>query len=75
MPIVYQRDAAETQPAGKLVRIGILHSGSLPDANIEALRSGLRQRGYVEGRCVGLLWHPGAATSPRALQELERAAE
>ena len=42
--------AARAQPAGKLVRIGILHSGSLPDANIEALRSGLRQRDYVEGR-------------------------
>lgn len=32
------------------MRIGILHSSSLPDANIEALRSGLRQRGFVEGR-------------------------
>ncbi len=44
--------AAGAQPAGKpnLARIGILHSGSLPDANIEALRSGLRQRDYVEGR-------------------------
>lgn len=41
---------AWAQPVGKVVRIGILHSGSLPDANIEALRSGLRQRDCVEGR-------------------------
>ena len=40
----------EAQQAGKVWRIGILHSGSLPEANVEALRSGLRQRDYVEGR-------------------------
>jgi putative ABC transport system substrate-binding protein len=44
--------AAQSQPAGKVYRIGWLSPASaaagLP--NLDALRAGLRERGYVEGR-------------------------
>src|SRR5262245_11564303 len=44
--------AAETQTAGKIARVGYLGSGS-PAASatrVEALRAGLRDLGYVEGK-------------------------
>ena len=39
-------------PAGKVYRIGLLETTSLAQnaANVEALKQGLRERGYVEGR-------------------------
>ena len=44
--------AADAQPTGKVYRIGILEA--LPEtrnaANLDALRQGLRELGYVEGR-------------------------
>jgi putative ABC transport system substrate-binding protein len=48
---------AEAQQAGKLYRIGYLISGS-PAANanrVEALRIGLRNLGYVEGKNMALV--------------------
>ncbi|MBV8392972.1 MAG: ABC transporter substrate-binding protein [Alphaproteobacteria bacterium] len=34
----------------KIARIGLLTSGPLLDGSLDALRDGLRQRGYIEGR-------------------------
>jgi len=44
--------AAEAQPAGKTYRIGMLDvvSPALNAANLDALRQGLRELGYVEGQ-------------------------
>jgi putative ABC transport system substrate-binding protein len=45
---------AEAQPAGKLYRIGFLGTGNLTSwgPGIEALRLGLQDHGYVEGRNI-----------------------
>ena len=42
--------AAETQPAGKVYRVGLLGGAGPSPPLLEALRAGLRDRGYVEGR-------------------------
>jgi putative ABC transport system substrate-binding protein len=44
--------AAQAQPAGKVYRIGILETipAARNAANLDALRKGLRELGYVEGR-------------------------
>src|SRR5690348_9089164 len=44
--------SAEAQQSGKIPKIGILRTGSPPDANIEGLRQGLRDLGYVEGQNI-----------------------
>jgi putative ABC transport system substrate-binding protein len=46
--------SGEAQQSGKIARIGILRSGSPPDANIEGFRQGLRDLGYIEGQNVVL---------------------
>src|SRR5947209_16087162 len=46
--------AVEAQQAAKVPRIGILRSGSPPDPFVEALRQGLRELGYAEGRNITL---------------------
>ena len=44
--------AADAQPAGKVYRIGMLEAipAARNAANLDALRQGLRELGYVEGR-------------------------
>jgi ABC-type uncharacterized transport system substrate-binding protein len=44
--------AAQAQPAGKMYRIGWLSPATAANGlpNLDALRAGLRERGYVEGR-------------------------
>jgi hypothetical protein len=46
--------AAEAQPAGKVWRIGFLGlaTAALYERQIEGLRRGLREHGYIEGRNV-----------------------
>ena len=43
---------ARAQPAGKVYRVGWLSPASAENglSNLDALRTGLRERGYVEGR-------------------------
>ena len=44
--------AAEAQPAGKVWRIGFLRAGPPPKMWVEAFQEGLRERGYVDGQNV-----------------------
>jgi putative ABC transport system substrate-binding protein len=44
--------AAEAQPAGKTYRIGYLSIASGPSSRTEALRQGLRELGYIEGKNI-----------------------
>lgn len=45
---------AQDQPSGKVYRIGFLSQGQPPKVYMDALRQGLRERGYAEGR--NLVW-------------------
>jgi putative ABC transport system substrate-binding protein len=47
---------SQEQPAKKVYRIGFLHSesASLLASRVEALRQGLRDRGYVEGKNIAI---------------------
>jgi ABC-type uncharacterized transport system substrate-binding protein len=44
--------AAEAQLVGKVYRIGYLSIGSGPSPRTEALRQGLRELGYIEGKNI-----------------------
>src|SRR5207249_3793221 len=44
--------AAEAQQAGKVYRIGYLSIASGPSPRTEALRQGLRELGYIEGKNI-----------------------
>jgi ABC-type uncharacterized transport system substrate-binding protein len=47
--------AAEAQPAGKAARVGYLHPGievNVPTSDLNVLRQGLRDLGWIEGRTV-----------------------
>jgi ABC-type uncharacterized transport system substrate-binding protein len=46
--------ASEAQEAGKVARIGVLHSGSPPDPFEGPFTQGLRELGYVEGRNISI---------------------
>src|ERR1044071_368972 len=44
--------SGEAQQPVKIPKIGILRTGSPPDANIEGFRQGLRDFGYIEGQNI-----------------------
>jgi len=46
--------SAGAQERGKIPRVGLLRPGSPPDPYVDALRRGLRELGYVEGRSIAL---------------------
>jgi putative ABC transport system substrate-binding protein len=56
---------AEAQPAGKVWRIGVLSPGSPPPGPLEALRQGLRDLGYEDGRNVTIEWRFASAANDR----------
>jgi putative ABC transport system substrate-binding protein len=53
---------AEGQQAGKVYRIGVLSPGTAPAGPLEALRQGLRELGYDEGRNITVEWRFSGAT-------------
>jgi ABC-type uncharacterized transport system substrate-binding protein len=60
--------AATAQPAGKRIpRIGYLDGAALSAASvrIEALRQGLRERGYVEGQNIAIEWRSAEGKADR----------
>ena len=58
--------AADAQPAGKRVpRMGYLDGASLNAVRIEALRQGLRELGYVEGRDIAFEWRSAEGKAER----------
>jgi putative ABC transport system substrate-binding protein len=42
--------AARSEPPGKVYRLGVLSPGTAPPGPLDALRQGLRELGYDEGR-------------------------
>jgi putative ABC transport system substrate-binding protein len=69
---------AEAQPAGKVYRVGTLHSASREDAapRIAALERGLAERGYLAGRNIVFVHryaHPQLAGVTELAAELVRA--
>jgi putative tryptophan/tyrosine transport system substrate-binding protein len=58
---------ALAQPAGRVWRIGVLEltSATLNAANLEALRKGLRELGYVEGRNLAIDYRSADGRSDR----------
>jgi putative ABC transport system substrate-binding protein len=57
--------ATRAQPAGKVFRIGLFLTGALSDPNVDALRDGLRELGYVEGQNLTLESRSAQETSDR----------
>jgi putative ABC transport system substrate-binding protein len=56
---------AEAQESTKIARIGVLSPGGSPSAlasRFDALREGLRQRGWIEGRSIGIEWRIAEGT-------------
>jgi len=62
--------SGEAQQSGKIPKIGILRTGSPPDANIEGFRQGLRELGYIEGQNIILEYR--WANGDERLAELAR---
>jgi putative ABC transport system substrate-binding protein len=61
--------------AGKVYRIGVLSSGTAPPGPLDALRQGLRELGYDEGRNIAIEWRFAGATDerlPHLAEELVR---
>src|SRR5215470_19584759 len=56
---------AEAQPTRKVYRIGVLSPGSPPPGPLEALRQGLRDLGYEDGRNVTIEWRFAGAQTER----------
>jgi putative tryptophan/tyrosine transport system substrate-binding protein len=63
--------AVEAQQTGKVFRIGVLSPGLPQGSSVEmaALRTGLREVGYVEGQNIRIDWQ-FAEGSPQRLHEL-----
>jgi putative tryptophan/tyrosine transport system substrate-binding protein len=68
--------AAEAQPAGNVHQIGYLNYGSPAESasRVNALRTGLRDRGYVEGKNISLVfrWAETAERLPELAADLVR---
>ena len=63
--IVVAPNVARAQQAGKAYRIGYLSLRSGPAAQDEALRQGLRELGYIEGRTIAIEYRWAAWKSER----------
>jgi putative ABC transport system substrate-binding protein len=68
--------SAEAQPAARVYQIGYLSYGSPAEAanRVTALRIGLRDRGYVEGKSISLVfrWAETAERLPELAADLVR---
>src|SRR6266436_995173 len=57
--------AAEAQQPQRVFRIGVLSPGAAPPGPLEALRQGLRELGYEDGRNLTIEWRFAGATNER----------
>jgi len=57
--------AAETQQLRKLPRIGVLSGADAESPRAAALRAGLRQYGYTEGKNIAIEWRPSLGKAER----------
>ncbi|MGB8893052.1 MAG: ABC transporter substrate-binding protein [Pseudolabrys sp.] len=60
--------AARAQQVGKTPRVGVLVSLSAPHPFTEALRSGMRDLGYIEGHNIAFEWRYADAQYSRAVE-------
>jgi putative ABC transport system substrate-binding protein len=62
--------AAETQPEGKVPRIGFLSTGGIPNPSCSQpnFLRGLHEHGYVEGQTISIVWHCAEGRTDRAHQ-------
>ncbi|TAK06345.1 ABC transporter substrate-binding protein [bacterium] len=66
---------AEAQQPGKVPRIGFLRAAAAPESYIEALRQGLKELGYIEGKNIALEYRWGGGKTdqlPELAAELVR---
>jgi len=56
---------AEAQPSAKLARVGVISSLTPDMPRALALRSGLREHGYVEGQNLTIEWRPSHGRAER----------
>ena len=47
---------SEAQQSVKVYRVGVLSPGTPPLGSLDALRQGLRELGYKEGRTISIEW-------------------
>src|SRR5437899_4699887 len=53
------------QPAPRVFRVGVLSPGRAPPGPLDALRQGLRDLGYEDGRNISIEWRfAGASNEP-----------
>src|SRR5438034_5870583 len=53
------------QPAPRVFRVGVLSPGTAPPGPLDALRQGLRDLGYEDGRNISIEWRfAGASNEP-----------
>ena len=67
---------ARAQPAAKIYRVGVLTPSAPPLGQLEALREGLGELGYVEGQNIAFEWRFGGGSNealPRLARELVEA--
>lgn len=57
--------AVEAQQSGRVYRVGVLSPGTPPPGRLDALRQGLRELGYEEGRNISLEWRFSGETDER----------
>lgn len=57
--------AVQAQQPAKAARIGVLSSLTADAPRAQALREGLRQYGYVEGRNIAIEWRPSSGRAER----------
>ena len=60
--------AARAQQSGKMPRVGVLVTLSAPHPFTEALRSGMRDLGYIEGHNIAFEWRYAEAQYSRAVE-------
>jgi putative ABC transport system substrate-binding protein len=58
--------AVVAQPAGRPARIGVLAATELTEVTQAAIRDGLREHGYVEGRNIVIEWRAAEGRDDRA---------
>jgi putative ABC transport system substrate-binding protein len=60
--------AADAQQTGKLARVGMLFIGGQDQPHLESFKQGLRERGYIEGKNLVLVYRYAAGRQDRLIE-------